>query len=129
MFCRACGVEAPTKYVSFHRIIGAFFVCRHRQVGGRLCKSCIHSCFWKFTAVNLFLGWWSPLSFFVTPFLMLNNIGRYLFSLSMPTVPLGAPAPELTAQAIERLKPHGEQMAVRLKAGEEIGRASCRERV
>src|SRR5690348_5368403 len=39
--CRACGVEAPRRYVVFYQNIGMLIVRTHRSVEGHLCKACI----------------------------------------------------------------------------------------
>lgn len=96
MICQVCGVEAPTKYVAFYKNIGALVMRWSEEISGHLCKSCIHAYFWKFTTTNLFLGWWGTISFIVTPFFILNNVGRYVFCIFMAPVPQGATAPELT---------------------------------
>ncbi|OWK45188.1 hypothetical protein [Fimbriiglobus ruber] len=72
------------------------------------------------TATTLFLGWWGTISFIVTPFLLLNNIGRYLFCLGMSPVPSGAMPPELTDDAVERIKPHVSDLFDRLNQGEDL---------
>jgi hypothetical protein len=120
MICQACGVEATTKYVAFYQNIGALIMRFTRSIEGNLCKSCIHKYFWEFTAINLFLGWWGIISFIVTPFFMLNNVGRYLFCLGMPRVQPGASAPQLTDEAIDKLKPYTEQLFNRLGQNEPI---------
>lgn len=93
MICQCCGVEAPTKYVEFHQNIGALLVRFHRAIKGNLCKSCINKYFWKFTLINLTLGWWGTISFFLTPFFILNNLIRYLGTLKLPSAPIKATAP------------------------------------
>ena len=90
MVCKCCGVEAPTKYVEFYQNIGALFVRYHRQVKGNLCKSCISKYFWRFTLINLTLGWWGAISFVLTPFLILNNLVRYLGTLKSKSVAVNA---------------------------------------
>ncbi len=56
-----------------------------RSIRGYLCKSCIHTNFWKFTGLTLATGWWGFVSFFVNIFFILNNVGRYLACLAMPS--------------------------------------------
>jgi hypothetical protein len=120
MICQDCGVEAATKQVSFHQNIGALIVRFPKSVEGSLCKSCIHKHFWGMTGTTLFLGWWGTISFFVTPFFLLNNIARYLFCLPMPPVPAGAQAPRLTNEAVERIKPHAPDLFNYLNKGEDL---------
>lgn len=120
MICQDCGVEAQTKHVSFHQNIGALVMRFPKSVEGRLCKSCIHKHFWKMSGTTLFLGWWGTISFIVTPFFLLNNIGRYLFCLGMTPVSPGAEPPQLTEAAVERIKPHAEDLFDRLNADEDF---------
>jgi hypothetical protein len=72
--CQICGVEAPTKYVEFSQNIGALFMRFSTSIKGNLCKYCINHYFWSFTGTTLVYGWWGVISFFVTPFFLLNNI-------------------------------------------------------
>src|SRR5258708_6154315 len=110
MICQACGVEAPTKYVAFYQNIGAVFMRFHKSIDGKLCKSCVHKYFWEYTSINFFLGWWGTISLIVTPFFILNNVGRYVFCLFMAPVPPGAVPPEVTPEVVEKLRPFTEEM-------------------
>ncbi len=119
MICQACGVEATTKYVSFYQNIGMLVMrTSGSPMSGNLCKSCIHSYFWKLTATTFFLGWWGVHSFIITPFLLLNNIIRYVFCLGMEPVPRGARPPELSASDFEKLQPYTEEIFDRLGKNE-----------
>lgn len=120
MICQACGVEAPTKYVAFYQNIGCVVIRFTRSIQGNLCKSCIHKNFWSFTLINLALGWWGVISFIVTPFLILNNVFRYIFCLGMAAVPENATPPHLDEATLERLSPHTEYMISRLHDGEDF---------
>ncbi|MGH7225470.1 MAG: hypothetical protein ACRELF_19805, partial [Gemmataceae bacterium] len=117
MICQSCGIEAPTKYVAFYQNIGALVVRFSKSVEGELCKSCIHRYFWSFTGTTMLAGWWGSISFLVTPFFLLNNSFRYLTCLSMPAVPPDATKPELTDEAIEKLRPHTDELIARLNQG------------
>ena len=55
----------------------------HKSIKGYLCKECISSNFWSFTLTTVILGWWGVISFIVTPFMLINNIFRYLSSFGM----------------------------------------------
>ena len=92
-YCQACGREAPTRYVAFYQNIGAVFVRFSKSVRGYLCKSCVHRYFWRLSLVTLFLGWWGMISLVLTPFILLNNVVRYLACLTMPPVPADAAGP------------------------------------
>lgn len=117
MICQSCGIEAPTKYVAFYRNIGALVVRFSKSIEGEMCKSCIHRHFWSFTGTTLVGGWWGYISFVVTPFFLLNNTFRYLTCLTMPPVPLDATKPELTDEAIEKIRPYTNELVGRLNEG------------
>ena len=120
MICQACGVEAPTKYVSFHQNIGALVVRFSKSVEGRLCKRCIHQHFWSLTGTTFFLGWWGMISFLVTPFFLLNNVIRYTTCLGLPPAPEGAAPPVLTDEAVERIRPHAGRLFDGLNDGRKL---------
>ena len=120
MICQRCGVEAPTKYVAFYENVGALVVRFSKSTQGELCKSCIHKYFWTHTLKSATLGWWGTISFFVTPFFLLNNIVRYAGCLVMAPVPPGAVPPELTSDVIENISPHAQQIFDRLRNGEQL---------
>jgi hypothetical protein len=84
MPCQACGRNAPTKYVEFYQNIGVLVVRSMRSVRGNLCKRCIKKYFLKLTGLTLLTGWWGIISAILNPFLILNNVFRYLTSLRMP---------------------------------------------
>jgi hypothetical protein len=69
---------------------------------------------------TLVLGWWGVISFIITPFLILNNLIRYLLCLGMEPVPPGAERPRLTEDAVKRLNPHAQSLFERLNAGEKL---------
>jgi hypothetical protein len=91
-YCQNCGRSASTKYVEFYQNIGVVIVRLTKSIKGHLCKDCIDKHFWQYTAITLFLGWWGIISFFTTPFILLNNIIRYLGTLGMESQ---APQPRL----------------------------------
>jgi hypothetical protein len=124
MICQVCGIEAPTKYVAFYQNIGALIMRFSKSIEGNLCKKCIHEYFWSFTGTTLLLGWWGMISLIISPFLIINNVGRYLFCLGMPPVPPDAVAPTLTSEAIEKIKPHVQHLFDRLNAGVSVAEAS-----
>lgn len=81
--CQGCGSLAETKEIKFYKNIGMLVMRRHYSLEGRFCKKCINKNFWDYTLTTLFGGWWGTISFIVTPFYLLNNIGRYLTTLGM----------------------------------------------
>jgi hypothetical protein len=120
MMCQGCGVEAPTKYVAFYQNIGMLVVRQMRQIEGNLCRNCIGEHFWSLTGWGLLTGWWGTISFVINPFLILNNVIRYLFALSLERPPEGAGPPRLTDDAIARLGPLTDAIAGQLEAGSPI---------
>ena len=124
MICQACGVEAPTKKVTFYQNIGALVMRFSKTADGRMCKRCIHSTFWKFTLTNLTLGWWGAISLIVTPIFTINNVVRYLMCLGMEGVPAGAAEPQLTEDVVARLQPVTQQLIDRLNGGEDFERVA-----
>jgi hypothetical protein len=84
MYCQACGADAPSKYVEFYQNIGALVIRFGKTLRGNLCKGCINKYFWQYTLICLVAGWWGIISFFVNWFCLINNIVRYLGTLSLP---------------------------------------------
>ena len=84
--CQVChNVSAELRQIEFHENIGMLVGRRYKSIKGMLCNKCIDDYFWKFTLTTLFLGWWGTISFFVTPFILIGNVFRYLFALNMKT--------------------------------------------
>jgi hypothetical protein len=86
--CESCGLPAETKYVEFYENVGLVFIRQHRSVKANLCKACIDFYFWNLTGKTMLLGWWGVISFIITPFILLNNILRFIFTLGMRRPPL-----------------------------------------
>ena len=84
MVCTACAAQAPTKYVEFYQNIGMLVTRQWAQIKGNLCRRCIGAYFRSYTSTTLFLGWWGLISFIVTPFVLVNNVVRYLAALNLP---------------------------------------------
>jgi hypothetical protein len=75
MGCQICGADEPTVLAEFSGNIGAIVMRFERSIRGYMCRVCVGAQFWKFTAMNFFLGWWGVISFFVTPvYLVINTI-------------------------------------------------------
>lgn len=83
-YCQACGVHGPTRYVEFYQNIGAAVMRFHKSVKGRLCRECIERFFWPFTGKTLLFGWLGIISAIIYPFILLNNLFRYLGALGLP---------------------------------------------
>jgi hypothetical protein len=84
--CQTCGSIAPTKYMALYSNIGMILGWRQESVKANLCKRCIDHYFWKYTLINLTLGWWSIVSFFTTIFSLLNNTIRYIGARNLQAV-------------------------------------------
>ena len=78
MGCQICGANKTTVLADFSGNIGAIIMRFERSIRGNMCKVCVHQQFWKYTAMNLFLGWWGVISFFITPFYLFTNTAVYL---------------------------------------------------
>jgi hypothetical protein len=73
MSCQICGSDKTTVFAEFSGNIGALIMRFERSIRGYMCRICMGRQFWKFTAMNFFLGWWGVISFFVTPFYLVIN--------------------------------------------------------
>lgn len=120
MYCQSCGIEAPTKYVSYHQNIGALVMRFSKSVQGNLCKNCVHKHFWSLTGTTAVLGWWGMISLIVTPFFLINNVVRYSLCLGMEPVPPDAIPPQLDEEAVRRIQPHAQRLFERLNDGEDL---------
>lgn len=93
-YCQSCGFPVETKYIEFYENVGMIIMRQHRSVKGNFCKSCIDYYFWNLTGKTMLLGWWGTISFIVTPFILLNNFFRFVFSMGMKKPPLSiTPSP------------------------------------
>ncbi len=86
--CENCGLPAQTTYVEFYENVGMIFMRQHRSVKGNFCKSCIDYYFWNLTGKTMLLGWWGLISFIISPFILLNNLIRFVFTLGMNKSPV-----------------------------------------
>lgn len=86
--CESCGLPTETKFVEFYENVGALILRYHRSIKGNFCKPCIDHFFWNLTGKTMLLGWWGIISFIITPFILLNNLFRYIFTLGMKKPPL-----------------------------------------
>lgn len=92
--CQNCGLPAETKYVEFYENVGLLVMRQHRSFKGNLCKSCIDYYFWNSTGKTMLLGWWGIISFIVTPFILLNNLFRFIPTMGMKKPPMSiTPSP------------------------------------
>jgi hypothetical protein len=82
--CQKCGQLAPTRHVVLYQNIGLVVMHLTKKIDGHLCKACISKYFWEFTMITFLAGWWGIISFFLTPFFLINNVSQYLGSAGMP---------------------------------------------
>lgn len=122
MICQSCGVEAPTRHVTFYQNIGLLVMRFSNTVDGRLCKSCVHRYFWQYTGITFILGWWGVISFIVTVFFLINNLVQYVASLGMEPVPFNAMQPSLDDAVLNRIEPYTDQIFERLNRGDDLQR-------
>jgi hypothetical protein len=69
--------------VRYYQNIGMLFMRKMRTVDGALCKRCSRHFFFKLTGLTLVTGWWGMISAIMNPFLIINNIVRYVGTLSL----------------------------------------------
>jgi hypothetical protein len=83
-----------------------------------LCKSCVHRYFWHYTLLTAVGGWWGIVTLLLTPVVLLANVFQYVVCcLKLKPVPAGAAPPQLTPQAIQRLRPFARGIGADLKKG------------
>ncbi|HEY8210439.1 MAG TPA: hypothetical protein VIG99_23315 [Myxococcaceae bacterium] len=82
--CDMCSAYAPVMNGTYHQNTGMLVMRRHRQAGGTFCRGCHFRVFWRLTLHTFFLGWWGTISLVLTPLFLLNNVGLFLASQTLP---------------------------------------------
>jgi hypothetical protein len=82
--CAACGRHGPVEAVDYHQNTGMLYARQSRALSGDLCRRCSTGAFLRMTGHTAVLGWWGMISFFVTPAFILNNVGYFLRSQTLP---------------------------------------------
>src|SRR5688572_24664486 len=118
--CQKCGLEAETKYIELYQNVGLLIIRFHKVTKGHLCKYCISKTFWKYTGISLIGGWWGIISLCLNPFVLANNIYRYVASHQMESPTPDATAPVLTAEAAEKIKPFTIDLVMRVAEKEPL---------
>jgi hypothetical protein len=118
--CEKCGLEAETRYVEFYQNVGLLVLRLHKDIKGHLCKHCINKAFWIYTGISLIGGWWGIISLCLNPFILINNIYRYISSLQMEPPHPDATAPILTAEIAERIKAFNIDLVMRVAEKEPL---------
>ncbi|MFI8822394.1 hypothetical protein [Streptomyces sp. NPDC053431] len=91
--CEVCGAQpAAAATVRAHQ--GMVVVMRTVTRRGVFCRTCGLAVYRQMTSETLVTGWWGLLSFFVTPFVVLGNLGARSVFRRMPE-PYGARRPPL----------------------------------
>ncbi|MFF5703303.1 hypothetical protein ACFY7H_12480 [Streptomyces sp. NPDC012794] len=73
--CRVCGCwPAVPATVRGHQ--GLLVLMRFLSVPGPFCRDCGTATYRRMSSDTLWQGWWGPLSLFVTPVVLLLNLGR-----------------------------------------------------
>jgi hypothetical protein len=73
--CRLCG-STPAAAGRFRAHQGFIVIMRFLRLDGPFCRDCGLATFRRMTGQTLLLGWWGPLSFFITPVTVLINLVR-----------------------------------------------------
>jgi hypothetical protein len=84
--CDACGRHGPVEEVSYHQNTGMLVARESRTVAGTLCRACSTGAFLRMTGHTAVLGWWGTISMIVTPVFILNNLGYFLRSQTLPAL-------------------------------------------
>lgn len=82
--CTNCGLQAPTRFVTFRENIGFLLARSTSEASGHFCRRCIGAYFRSYTLTTLCLGWWGTISLFITPVFILGNLYHYLKSIGLP---------------------------------------------
>jgi hypothetical protein len=77
-YCQICHNFTKTQKVVIEQIIGLILLRKYKKVEGYLCSDCIEKIFWEYSSNTLFFGWWGLISFFLTPFILINNTISYI---------------------------------------------------
>jgi hypothetical protein len=78
MACRTCGLNVPTKQVTFRQNIGMLLARVSKTLEGTLCKPCIHKRFWSMTGTTLAVGWLGTISLILAPVFIVGNVCVYV---------------------------------------------------
>jgi hypothetical protein len=83
--CQSCGRHGPVEAVDYHQNTGMVFQRESRALSADLCRRCSTGAFLRMTGHTAVLGWWGTISFFLTPIFLLNNLGYFLRSQTLPS--------------------------------------------
>jgi len=103
--CRICGAQ-PVSATAVRGHQGLLVIMRFLKSEGPFCRSCGIATYREMTADTLLLGWWGPLSFFITPITLLMNLGARAAFRKLPQ-PYGGWRPPLDPGKPVPLRPAG----------------------
>jgi hypothetical protein len=83
--CEVCGTRSPVLAVRYYQNTGMLIMRQSRHFHALACRSCSAQLFVRMTLHNLVLGWWGMISMIVTPLFILNNLGYFLASRTLPS--------------------------------------------
>jgi hypothetical protein len=82
--CDCCGLPRPTRWASINGNVGLLVVRFPLKVEGTLCRECIATRFWWYSAVTMVFGWWGIQSFFFSWAALFANVATYTTTRGMP---------------------------------------------
>ena len=118
IYCQACGMSAPTKYVEFDKVFCVVFFVRKTPLKGNLCRRCIHKYFWEFTLMTLLMGWWGIFSFFMTIVAIPKNVFGYVKIFGLESSSSRYSSDALSSGSKQKLGRYKEEILSRILAGE-----------
>ncbi|MDQ3031574.1 MAG: hypothetical protein M3Y87_04095 [Myxococcota bacterium] len=72
--CEICGRGVPAVEVTFSRNVGMLIMRRMETVTAHHCSGCLLREFARFQGLNMLLGWWGTISFFMTIVYTFQNL-------------------------------------------------------
>ncbi len=120
MFCQNCKKEAPTWNVTFYQVIGLLAWFSYKRITGYLCENCINQFFEKYTLTTLGLGWWSAISFFLTPGVIISNIWNKMQTKKPPKSMQRHVISALPDETLAKLRPFREEILDRIDLKEKL---------
>jgi hypothetical protein len=120
MFCQNCKREVPTWNVTFYQVIGLLVGFSHKRITGHLCENCISKFFDEYTLTTLALGWWSAISFLLTPAVIISNIWNKMQTRKPPESAQRYVNQALSNEVLSKLRPFHEEILDRIHFKERL---------
>jgi hypothetical protein len=125
VICHSCGVEAPTRFVSFRQSVALVLTRRDSRAEGDFCRTCLARHFTRSLGRSLALGWWGLDAPFVMPGVILGNVAEYWRHRKLDPVPADAAPPVLDDTALARLQPRTAEIVTRMNNREPLERVAA----